>query len=205
MKQQHFDYHSLAYGDGKAADNELCWNEPPLLLLCYENSMDTVTPPLVPRLKFSFVSDAHHFLCKACFLLFAQIQNVPETHNDTQMQQKCNYRCYKLFVSELKYGTGSEHKTSHTQSKYSALQHCTLGDCTVTMATRPVTIKTLTWPTPRRAQRLALQSVSASGPTGARSFTASTERETNAQKWNVVSSYISSLLSRWLDGELILF
>lgn len=76
---------------------------------------------------------------------------------------------------------------------------CTDGDYTVAMVTSPVTIKTLTWPTPRQAQRLVLQSVSSSGPNGARSFTALTERETKTQILNMVSSHISSLQSRWRD------
>lgn len=45
-----------------------------------------------------------------------------------------------------------------------------------------VTKKTLTWPTPRQAQRLVLQSVSSLGPTGAQSFTAEAEKEAKTQK-----------------------
>lgn len=83
--------------------------------------------------------------------------------------------------------------------KYSTLcSHYIHGDCTVTMVTSPVTKKILTWPAPRQAQRLVLQSVSSLGPNGACSFTAMIERETETQKWNVVSSYTSSLHPRRL-------
>ena len=81
--------------------------------------MDVITLPLMPRLKFSIKSDARHFLCKACLLLFVQIQNVPETHNDTQMQLKCNYSHYLLFVSELKYVADMKHEIH--KSKYCSL------------------------------------------------------------------------------------
>lgn len=61
-----------------------CWRLPLLLFLWYENRMDVVTLLLVPRFKSSIQSDARHFLHKARFLLFVQIQNVPGTHSGTQ-------------------------------------------------------------------------------------------------------------------------
>lgn len=153
-----------------------------LFLLCHKNSMDTITPPLLPRFKFSFQSNAHHFLRNAILLLFVQIQNVPGTHK--MIQQKCNHRSYKA-----------------TQSiTYLKQILCTLGVCTVTMVTRHVTIKTLTWLTPRRAQRLVLQSVSALGPTGAHSFTASTGGNKHRHEmWPTVISVKAA------SGSFILF
>lgn len=89
-----------------------------------------------------------------------------------------------------------QHKT-HTQSCALKL-HCTLGNCTVTMETRPVSIKKSllgqlhdehsVWCcnlSQRRAQLVHA------------ALTASTGRERKAWKWNVASSYI-----RWLSGEL---